>query len=137
MHAALAKRIDELVDLGWEPHTTTETTASLFGRRPFNWWLFVLVVVFFPVFGGVLYLIFWAATSRTTIFLHEENGEIVSAGDMWMVRAQEAQRESYIATQRQIKEKGFLPVMWPHLLSFLLFLAVWVVLIWMLIKWAG
>ena len=36
MQAALAKRIEELVENGWEPHATTETTATLFGRRPFR-----------------------------------------------------------------------------------------------------
>ncbi len=43
--------------------TTTETTASLVGRRPFSWWLFLLVIVFFPAFGGILYLIFWLSTT--------------------------------------------------------------------------
>jgi hypothetical protein len=36
MQGALAKRIDELVECGWGPHTTTETSASLIGRRPFS-----------------------------------------------------------------------------------------------------
>ena len=80
MHAALAQRVDQLVECGWEPHTTTETTASLVGRRPFNWWLFLLVVVFFPLFGGILYLIFWLATSRATVFLHAEGDEVVAVG---------------------------------------------------------
>ena len=52
MHAAVARRVDELVECGWEPQTTTETSAALVGRRPFSWWLFLLVVVFFPLFGG-------------------------------------------------------------------------------------
>jgi hypothetical protein len=52
MQAALAARIDELVPYGWEPVTTTETSASLSGRRPFSWWLFLFVIVFFPFFGG-------------------------------------------------------------------------------------
>ena len=137
MQAALAKRIDDLVDLGWEPHTTTETTASLIGRRPFNWWMFLFVVIFFPVFGGVLYLVFWLATSRTTIFLHETNGEIVAAGDTWMVRQQEASREAVIATRRQIQERGFFAVMWPHLLSFLVLLAFWFFVARLLIKLAS
>ena len=42
MQAALATRVDQLVECGWELHTTTETTASLAGRRPFSWWLFLL-----------------------------------------------------------------------------------------------
>jgi hypothetical protein len=54
MQTALAKRIDELVEIGWEPTTTTETSASMIGRRPFSWWLFLFVVIFFPFFGGIL-----------------------------------------------------------------------------------
>jgi hypothetical protein len=126
MQTALAKRIDELVEIGWEPATTTETSASLVGRRPFNWWLFLLVVVFFPLFGGILYLIFWLATSRATVFLHQEASEVHAAGDTWLVALQEAQRDAYIKQQRQIKERGFLAVMWPKLVVFLVMLALWV-----------
>ena len=127
MHAALAKRVDELVECGWEPHTTTETSAALVGRRPFNWWLFLLVVIFFPLFGGILYLIFWLATSRATVFLHQEGDEVVAAGDLWLVRQQEAHREAFVQEQRQIKERGFWAIMWPKLLVFLAFLFLWVV----------
>ncbi len=126
MHAALAKRVDELVGCGWEPHTTTETSAALVGRRPFNWWLFLLVVVFFPFFGGILYLIFWLSTSKATVFLHAEADEVVAAGDLWLVRLQEAGRAAHIEKQRQIKERGFLAVMWPQLFAFLVFLVLWV-----------
>jgi hypothetical protein len=85
------------------------------------------VVVFFPVFGGVLYLVFWLATSRATVFLHAEGDEVVAAGDLWLVRLQEAQREAYIEQHRRIKESGFLAVMWPKLLVFLVLFALWVV----------
>jgi len=126
MQAALAKRVDELVDCGWEPHTTTETTASLIGRRPFNWWLFLLVVVFFPLFGGIVYLIFWLTTSRAIVFLHHEGEEVIASGDLWLVRLQEAQREAVIREHREIKARGFLAVMWPKLVTFLLLLFAWV-----------
>ncbi len=126
MHAALAKRVKEFVECGWEPQTTTETTASLVGRRPFSWWLFLLVIVFFPVFGGILYLIFWLSTSRATVFLHQEGDEVVAAGDLWLVQLQEARREAHVAEQRQIKERGFLAVMWPQLLAFLAFMGLWI-----------
>ena len=127
MHATLAKRVEELVEVGWEPHAITETTASLTGRRPFNWWLFVFVVVFFPLFGGILYLIFWLATSRATVFLHQEGDELVAAGDLWLVRHQETRRDAFVQEQRQIKERGFLAVMWPKLLVFLALLILWVI----------
>ena len=129
MQTALAKRIDELVECGWEPHTTTETTASLFGRRPFSWWMFVFVVIFFPFFGGVLYLVFWLATSRATVFLHQDGDTVHAAGDLWLVRMQESRREAFIQEQRQIKERGFLPVMWPKLLTFLVLMFVWIAFI--------
>lgn len=126
MHSALAKRVDELVECGWEPQATTETSAALAGRRPFNWWLFLLVVVFFPLFGGVLYLIFWAATSRANVFLHTDGDAVVASGDVWLVRLQEQERDAYVQQQRKIKERGFLAVMWPQLLAFLVFLMIWV-----------
>ena len=125
MEAALARRVDELVECGWEPQTTTETTASLVGRRPFSWWLFLLVVVFFPIFGGILYLIFWLASSRAVVFLHQEGEEVVERGNTWLIREQGARREVLIKEQRQIREQGFWAVMWPKLVVFLGFLVVW------------
>jgi hypothetical protein len=127
MQSALTKRVEELVECGWYPETTTETTASLVGRRPFSWWLFLLVIVFFPLFGGIVYLIFWFLTSRATIFLHQEGDRVVEAGDVWLVRGQEARRDAFIAEQRAVKENGFLTVMWPKLVSFLVLMIVWVV----------
>jgi hypothetical protein len=129
MQTALAERIDELVECGWEPATTTETSASLIGRRPFSWWLFLFVVIFFPFFGGILYLIFWLATSRATVFLHQDGEQVHEAGDLWLVRLQEARREAFIEEQRQIKARGFLAVMWPQLVVYLLLLFMWVFLL--------
>jgi len=125
MQTALAKRIDELVDLGWEPVTTTETSSSLVSRRPFSWWLFLFVIIFFPLLGGVFYLIFWLATSRATIFLHQDGDEVHAAGDLWLIRHQEARREAFLEERKQIKERGFLAVMWPQLLAFLVLLFLW------------
>jgi hypothetical protein len=127
MQVALTKRVDELIEFGWELQTTTETTASLVGRRPFSWWLFLLVIVFFPLFGGILYLVFWLATSRATVFLHQEGDEVVATGDLWLVQNQQGRREAHIRELRQIKESGFLSVMWPQLISFLVLMSLWVV----------
>jgi hypothetical protein len=129
MHATLSQRIGELVSCGWEPVTTTETTASLVGRRPFAWWLFLIVLFLFPLFGGLLYLIFWLATSKATVFLRVEGDDLVVAGDEWLINLQEAQRESYVERQRQIKEEGFLRVMWPQLVVSLLLIALWIYLL--------
>lgn len=129
MEAVLSQRVDELVANGWEPVTTTETTASLAGRRPFAWWLFLVVIFLFPLFGGLLYLIFWLATSKATVFLHVEDGKVIAAGDQWLIRLQEVQREAYVEKQRDIKEKGFLRVMWPQLVVSLLLLGLWIYLL--------
>jgi hypothetical protein len=129
MDPKLSQRVDALVANGWEPVTTTETSASLAGRRPFAWWLFLVVIFLFPLFGGLLYLIFWLATSKATVFLHVEGDEVLVAGDQWLIRLQEAEREAYVERQRRIKEKGFLPVMWPQLVASLLLIALWVYLL--------
>jgi hypothetical protein len=129
MEAVLSQRVDELVANGWEPVTTTETSASLAGRRPFAWWLFLVVIFLFPLFGGLLYLIFWLATSKATVFLHMENGKVMVAGDEWLIRLQEAEREAYVDKQRDIKEKGFLRVMWPQLVVSLMLIALWIYLV--------
>ena len=131
MDAALNQRVQKLVENGWEPVTTTETTASLAARRPFAWWLFLFVVFVFPVFGGVLYLIFWLATSRATVFLHLADNEVIVSGDEWLINLQEARRDAYVENQRQIKERGFLAVMWPQLVVSLVLIVVWVVFL----KW--
>ena len=129
METLLSQRVDELVGNGWEPVTTTETTASLVGRRPFAWWLFLIVIFLFPLFGGLLYLIFWLATSKATVFIHVENDQVVVAGDEWLIKLQEAQREAYVERQRKIKEQGFLKVMWPQLVASLVLIALWIYLL--------
>lgn len=126
MEAALSQRVHELVEAGWEPLTTTETTAALVGRGPFAWWLFLILIFLFPLFGGLLYLIFWLATSRATVFLHVEGDEVVISGDQWLIKRQELQREAYVERTREIKERGFLPAMWPHLLVSFLMIAAYV-----------
>ena len=129
MHATLSKRVAELVEYGWEPVTTTESSASLLGRRPFAWWLFLIVLFLFPLFGGILYLVFWVATSKATVFLHMNGDELAIAGDEWLIRIQEAQRGAYAERQRRIKEQGFLRVMWPQLLASLVLLGLWIYLL--------
>ena len=125
MEPKLSQRIGELVTNGWEPMTTTETTASLAGRRPFSWWLFLIVIFLFPLFGGLFYLVFWLATSKATVFLRVEGDEVTVVGDEWLIKLQEAEREAYVERQRQIKEKGFLRVMWSQLVVSLLLIGLW------------
>lgn len=129
MQTIVSQRVSELVTYGWEPVATTETTASLIGRRPFAWWLFLIVLFVFPLFGGLLYLIFWLATSKATVFLHAEGDELKTAGDTWLIQLQEAQREAWVERQRGVKEKGFLRVMWPQLLASLALLGLWIYLL--------
>ena len=129
MDATLSKRVAELVAYGWEPVTTTESTASLLGRRPFAWWLFLIVLFLFPLLGGILYLVFWVATSKATVFLHLNGEELMTVGDVWLIKLQEAQREAYVERQQRIKEQGFLRVMWPQLVVSLVLLGLWIYLL--------
>ncbi len=75
--------------------------------------------------GGVVYLIFWFLTSRATVFLHQEGNGVVEVGETWLVRSQEARRDAFVAEQRAVKERGFLAVMWPKLLAFLVLMIAW------------
>ncbi|MDQ1303795.1 MAG: hypothetical protein QG595_1778 [Pseudomonadota bacterium] len=58
MQLALTKRVEQLVECGWHPETTTETTASLVGRRPFSWWLF-LAAMWPKLLAFLLLMIGW------------------------------------------------------------------------------
>ena len=52
-----------------------------------------------------------------------------AAGDLWLVQLQEAQREAFLKQRKEIQERGFLAVMWPKLLAFLVLLGLWVALL--------
>ena len=91
--------------------------------------LFLIVLFLFPLLGGILYLVFWVATSKATVFLHVEGDELAIAGDEWMIKHQEAQRGAYVERQRRIKEQGFLRVMWPQLVASLVLLGLWIYLL--------
>lgn len=82
----------------------------------------------FPIFGGLPYLIYWLSRSKVTVFLQVENGKVVVAGVEWLIKLQEAQSEAYAERQRQIKEQGFLKVMWPELVASLALMGLWIYL---------
>lgn len=82
----------------------------------------------FPIFGGLPYLIYWLSRSKATVFLQVENGKVVVAGVEWLIKLQEAQSEAYAERQRQIKEQGFLKVMWPELVASLALMGLWIYL---------
>ena len=64
--------------------------------------------------------------ARATVFLHQDGESVHAAGDLWLVGQQEASRDAHIEERRQIKERGFLAVMWPKLVAFLVLLFLWV-----------
>ena len=129
MREEVSTRVSELVAMGWEPRTSTETSASLSSRGPFAWWLFIFVVLLFPLIGGLLYLAYWLATSRVTVFVFQKDGEVKMSGGTWMVDIQLAQREVTIEEHRQIKERGFWNVMWPKMLVMLVFIVLWILIL--------
>jgi hypothetical protein len=51
------------------------------------------------------------------------------AGDEWLIKLQESEREAYVERQQRIKEQGFLRVMWPQLVVSLLLIALWIYLL--------
>lgn len=129
MKEQVSIKVSELVDMGWRPCALTETTASLTNRGPLNWWLFVIILLLLPIVGGLLYLAFWLATSKVTIFVFEKDGEVRTSGDAWMVDLQMARREAFIREQHQIKELGFWKIMWPKVLLMAVMFGLWVLLL--------
>ncbi len=125
----LNRRVAEFVDMGWEPQATTDTSASLTTRGPFQWWLFVFVVILFPLLGGVLYVAFWLATSRVVVFLHQQDGEVTTSGGTRTLEYQQTQQAAARDQQRQIRERGFWPVMWPKMLVMFAFLVLWLIIL--------
>ena len=132
MTGVLAARVRELIDMGWNVKSQSENTAVLETRGPFNWLLFILLLLFFLV--ALIYLTYWLIASRVTVFLSVENGKLVESGDLAFIARQEKEREKAIAKARQIKERGFWRVMWPAILAWVGMIALWFFLIWWIIN---
>lgn len=132
MTGVLAARVRELVDMGWDVKSQSETTAVLETRNPFNWLLFALLLLFF--FLAVIYLAYWFMVSRATVFLSVENGKVVESGNVVFIARQEKDRTRTIAKAQQIKERGFWRVMWPSVLAWVAMMAMWFFLIWWIIS---
>ena len=132
MVSVLAVRVRELVDMGWNVKSQSETTAVLETRNPFNWLLFALLLFFF--FVALIYLAYYFMVSRATVFLSVENGKLVESGNVAFIARQEKDREKAIAKANQIKERGFWRVMWPSVLAWVAMMALWFFLIWWIIS---
>jgi hypothetical protein len=132
MVSVLAARVRELVDMGWNVKSQSETTAVLETRSSFNWLLFALLLFFF--FVALIYLAYWSMVSRATVFLSVENGKLVASGNLPFIARQEKDREKTIEKANQIKERGFWRVMWPSVLAWVAMMALWFFLIWWIIS---
>jgi hypothetical protein len=132
MTGVLAARVRELVDMGWNVRSQTETTAVLEARKPFNWLLFALLLFF--LFVALIYLAYWFMVSRASVFLSVENGKLVESGDLAYIEQQEKAREKAIAKAQEVRERGFWRVMWPSILAWVAMIALWFFLIWWIIS---
>jgi len=126
VQSALTKRVEQLVECGWYPETTTETTGL--SRRQAS-----LQLVAVPAGRRLLPAVRWHRLSDLLVpdfarhALHPPGRRSSRrAGDVWLVRLQEARRDAYIAEHRAVKENGFLAVMWPKLLMFLVLFVAWI-----------
>jgi len=129
MDAGLSPEVSRLVHFGWRVHSQTESTAALETRAPFNWLLFALAILLFFGLGGLLYVAYWLLGFRSHLFLHLENGQVVTSGDTWLVERQRADEVEARRLAVQIKQRGFWQVMWPAAVATLAMVVLWVVLI--------
>ncbi|HEX5940100.1 MAG TPA: hypothetical protein VFZ12_07040 [Dehalococcoidia bacterium] len=134
MNAQLATEVATLSDLGWTLHTSTETTASLETRGPFNWWIFLFCLILFPLIGAMIYVIFWLVTSHLEVFLHTEGNSVMASGDTWYVQRQKVNVEAARQFQRRVKEEGFWKAAGPSLFAALITIVIWFALIWLFIE---
>jgi hypothetical protein len=129
MDSILSAEVSRLMHHGWHVRSQTDNTASLDTRTPFNWLWFALAILLFFGFGGLLYIAFWLIVSQAHLFLHVENGQVISSGDTWLVERQRANDAEARRLAIEIKQHGFWRVMWPAIVSTLLMLVLWIALI--------
>ena len=134
MTEVLAARVGELIDMGWSLQSQTENSAALETRGPINWLLFALSILLLFGLGALIYLAYWLATSKVRLFLAVKDGQIAESGDTWLLRRQEQNRELAIQKAQEVKERGFLKVMWPSIIALFVVVALWFVMIWLLIS---
>ena len=135
MDPALATEVAELTSYGWDVKTQTETTAFLETRRPFNWWILALSILLLLGFGALLYLLFWLIFARAQLFLRVEGGEVKPSGDIRLLEEHRRHADDQRRLAEEIKQKGFLKVMWPSILATVATIAIWLVIIWWFLNW--
>ena len=134
MTQALAARVRDLTNLGWELKSQTETTAALETRRPFNWQFFALMLVLFPGFGGALYAAFWALTPNAHLFLSQMGDAIVTSGGTRLLAAQERDLELARRVQEDLRERSLWATVGPPVLAMVLVVAVWSSAVWLFVQ---
>ncbi len=112
---ALNRHIADLVDYGWTPKSISSNSASLSCPAPFSWPLFLVSTFFLPVLGGLIYLAFWSMRRDATLFLHREQGGVTISGDTWLAERQREAQLQFDMDKQDIRDRGYLRVMWPHL----------------------
>jgi hypothetical protein len=129
MDPLLSAEVGRLAHFGWRVRSQTESTAALETQSPFNWLFFALAILLFFGLGGLLYIVYWLVVSREHLFLHIENGQVVSNGDTWLVEQQRVNEVEAHRVAVAIKQRGFWSVMWPSIVATLVMLVLWIVVI--------
>ena len=134
MDPALSEKVLRLSNFGWEVKSHTEKSVALSMRSPFSWLWFAFWFLCFLGFGAIMYFFWWLSTSKKSLFLSSQGGEVVTSGDTFYVTQQEARAEQVIRAKQEISEKGFFKAVLPSVLAFIVVLAVWFFIIWLLVE---
>ena len=135
MNTALAAQMDVLSSVGWRVESQTETTASLTTRGPFNWWILLFCLVFFPIVGSAIYILWWLIFAQHHLFVRVANEQMISSGDTWLVDRQMGNLERARQIQREIKQRGFFRAAAPSILGVVVAVAIWFVIIWVFVRY--
>ncbi len=135
MNTALAAKVDVLASVGWRVQSQTVTTVSLEMRGPFNWWILLFCLVFFPIVGSAIYILWWLIFAQHHLFVRVENEQMISSGDTWLVDRQMGNLERARQFQLEIKQRGFFRAAGPSILGLVVAVAIWFAIIWVFIRY--
>jgi hypothetical protein len=112
----------------------TDTTASLETRGPFNWWIFLLCLIFVPLVGSAIYILWWLIFDNQPVFARMDGDSVRTSGDNWLVDRQMANLERTRQVQREVKEKGFWRAALPSFLGVIATIVLWFFFIWLFVQ---
>jgi hypothetical protein len=126
MTETLATHVSDLTERGWELKRQSATRVELEARRPFNWSIFGVMAVLFPLLGGLAYAAFWALMPKVRLSLSDEHGAVVTGNGTPLGATPRRDPELARMIEAELRPpQGFWRRAAPTLLAMALVVGVW------------